>query len=211
MILRALSPPDRITERREVFLGSYQSTQRLLGASALSLLVTTSAVANQRDSENEAAVQEILSKYEMACAELSNQQASSSGRLSIPQNAIYELPFGNEDHAATVVYLEFQCEGIGYPWCGSGGCGFYIVMGDQIFQRRDGYRPQKIKIPAPSREFSALVYGVHGFTCQTPDAQNGSGAVPCYEIAVWHERSDTFFTQDTAFVALSGPVQTQSN
>jgi hypothetical protein len=101
MILRALSHPYRIIGRRELCLVSYRSIQYLLRASALSLLVASSAVANPRDSKTEAAVQAILSDYELACAELSSQQAASSGRLRVPQGAIYELPLGAEDHATS--------------------------------------------------------------------------------------------------------------
>ena len=202
MILCALSKPYRITGRRELCLSSCRSIQRLLGASALSLLVTSSAVANPRDSEAEAAVQAILSNYELACVELSSQQASNSGRLRVPQSAIYELPLGAEDHAATVVYREFECEGVGFPWCGTGGCGFYIMTGDQIYQRRAAFRPQAIKVPAPAGARQALLYGVHGFTCQTPRAEPGSGATPCYEIAVWDELWQNFWTRDTAFIAV---------
>jgi hypothetical protein len=206
MILRALSHPYRIIGRRELCLVSYRSIQYLLRASALSLLVASSAVANPRDSKTEAAVQAILSDYELACAELSSQQAASSGRLRVPQGAIYELPLGAEDHAATVVYLEFECEGIGYPWCGTGGCGFYIVVGDQMFQRQAAFRPRAMAVPKPTGVNRALVYGMHGFMCQTPKAEPGSSATPCYEIAVWDERRSTFWTRDTAFIAVSEPA-----
>lgn len=206
MNLRALSDRYRITGRRELCPGSYRSIQRLLGAAALSLLVTTSAAANPSGEETGAAVQAILSNYELACAELRSQQAASSGRLRVPQGAIYELPFGAEDHAATVVYLEFECEGIGYPWCGTGGCGFYIVVGDQMFQRHAAFRPQAMAVPKPTGANRALVYGVHGFMCQTPEAEPGSSATPCYEIAVWDERRSTFWTRDTAFIVVSEPA-----
>lgn len=199
-----------VPKRLKRYDGEGRLLHRLFGALAVSILVTFSAAADPDDSATREAVQAILSAYEEACvadvlAERSNDQKSGPEQLKVPPDAIYEVPYGADDQTATVVYLEFQCGDGVYPWCGTGGCGFYLLVNGQIFQRHVAFRPRPARVPKPNGAYNALIYGVHGTACQTPQQEPGSGASPCYAIAVWDERLETFFTRDTAFVAVAEP------
>lgn len=105
-----------------------------------------------------------------------------------PQD-IYDIDLA-DDVVGTVVYRAFACEGEGRGWCGSGGCGYFIVVGDQIFGRSGGFPPEMVfpvDIDTP-----ILLMPIHGGACEGVSEEDISGANTCYLVATWHSYLKTF-------------------
>ena len=169
-------------------------------------LILWSSVVSAQDHQNPV-VQSIVDWHRQYCydnlADLRNEsRVPLESDFGIDEGSIYDIEIA-ENQTATVVYKSFTCEGMGHGWCGSGGCGYFIVVGDKVFLRQGGYKPQLATISTANGNRSIVVFGIHGGGCDDADGRGGAGFDPCYGVAVWDEHSQTFFSRD-------GDIQTWS-
>jgi hypothetical protein len=54
--------------------------------------------------------------------------APLQGQLTLAEDAVYEIELTPDGMTGTVVYNEFHWTNMGYAWCGTGGCGFHIIV-----------------------------------------------------------------------------------
>lgn len=110
------------------------------------------------------------------------------GLLSLSEDAIYDIALTPDGVVGTVLYNEFHCTNIGYAWCGSGGCGFHLIVGGVAFFRRGGFRPFSVT----QGDDTFILIPIHGSGCVTSDGLDGAGADPCYVVATWDADAGTF-------------------
>lgn len=190
-------------------------TQELLAAFLISFLAITSApsLANSVQGvpkKDQLVIDKITDDYRELCVELQTQQGLRTGDvsdslledISLSDDSIYQIQIDNSGKTATVVYSEFKCEGIDYEyrWCGTGGCGFYLIVDGILFDRNVAFRPKSIKIPTNTSENIAVIYPLHGFQCNTASGQPSSGPEPCYGMAIWSDQRQNFLTRDPYFM-----------
>jgi hypothetical protein len=112
--------------------------------------------------------------------------------LRLSEDAIYDIALTPNGVTGTVLYNEFHCTNIGYGWCGSGGCGFHLVVDGIVFSRRPGFRP--FSVTAGDDTF--VLIPIHGGGCVTSDGTTGGGFDPCYVAATWDADAKTFRSKD---------------
>jgi hypothetical protein len=162
--------------------------------SALSGLVITCFGATSALADT--AVDDIMQQFQAECdAEQAyflgaddDLDASVQGQLTLAEDAIYEIELTPDGMTGTVVYNEFHCTNIGYAWCGSGGCGFHIIVNGVAYQRRTGFRP--ISVTADDNTF--VLIPIHGSGCITSAGMGGAGVNTCYVVATWDPIAQTF-------------------
>jgi len=113
------------------------------------------------------------------------------GVLSLTDDAIYDIALTADGVTGTVLYNEFHCTNVGYGWCGSGGCGFHIIVDGVAFFRRSGFRPTSVT----QGDGTFVLIPIHGSGCVTSDGHSGAGADPCYVVATWDSDAATFRSQ----------------
>ena len=111
--------------------------------------------------------------------------------FGIDEGSIYDIQIA-ENQTATVVYKSFTCEGMGHGWCGSGGCGYVIVVGEKIFARQLGYEPKVVNVPVYQGSIPAIVVPLHGKSCEGAAGESMAGADTCFAMATWNEDRETF-------------------
>ena len=111
--------------------------------------------------------------------------------FGIDEGSIYDFEIA-EGQKATVVYKSFTCEGAGHGWCGSGGCGYFIVVGEKIFARQLGYEPSVVQVPVYQGSIPAIVIPLHGPSCEGAAGESMAGADTCFAMATWNEYWETF-------------------
>ena len=104
------------------------------------------------------------------------------------ENTVYDIQLTPEGKIGTVVYPEFWCENAGHPFCGTGGCGFYIIVDDKVFERQGGHRPHSIA----SEKGVYVIIPIHGSGCEDGIGQSGAGDDSCSVLAIWDEETATF-------------------
>ena len=109
---------------------------------------------------------------------------------------IYEIQIDGSGSTATVLYPSFHCKNFGYGSCGTGGCGFFLIVDDQVFFRSGGFEPHSAIIQNAYGTDAVVVYGVHGGGCDDAKGRGGAGVDPCYGAAAWDENAKTFFSRD---------------
>jgi hypothetical protein len=114
--------------------------------------------------------------------------APVQGQLTLAEEAIYEIALTPDGMTGTVLYNEFHCSNIGYAWCGSGGCGFHIIVDGVAYQRRTGFRP--ISVTADGQTF--VLIPTHGSGCVTSEGTGSAGVNTCYVVATWDPSARTF-------------------
>jgi hypothetical protein len=114
--------------------------------------------------------------------------APLQGVLSLSEDAIYDIALTPDGVMGTVLYNEFHCTNMGYAWCGSGGCGFHIIVNGVAFFRQGGFRPQSVTV----EDETFILIPIHGSGCVTSVGSSGAGADPCFVVATWDERAQTF-------------------
>lgn len=128
----------------------------------------------------------------------SDLDAPLIGKLDLGKDNIYEVEIGHVDapEKVTIIYPEFRCENIGYGWCGSGGCGFYVLTKDKMFQSWLGFAPEIVSLETATTPQNVLVSYVSGGNCEDASGGSGAGMDPCISVAAWSEQKRTFFTYD---------------
>ena len=114
--------------------------------------------------------------------------APLKGVLSLSEDAIYDITLTPDGVTGTVLYNEFHCTNLGYGWCGSGGCGFHLIVDGVIFSRQSGFRPYSVT----QEDDTFLVIPIHGSGCITSEGNSGAGSDRCYVVATWDADLATF-------------------
>lgn len=138
----------------------------------------------------------IVEQYQEQCDALQAQfrsvdddlDAPLQGELTLADDAIYEINLTPDGFTGTVLYDEFHCTNVGYGWCGSGGCGFHIIVDGVAFYRQGGFPPSSVTVG----DRTIVLMPIHGGGCVTSDGTSGSGADPCYVTAIWDPIAKTF-------------------
>jgi hypothetical protein len=146
------------------------------------------------------AVDDIMHQFQAECnAELASFRgvdddldAPLQGQLMLAEDAIYEIELTPDGMTGTVLYNEFHCTNIGYAWCGSGGCGFHIIVDGVTYQRRTGFRP--ISVTADDNTF--VLIPTHGSGCITSEGTGGAGVNMCFVVTTWDPSARTFRSKD---------------
>jgi hypothetical protein len=157
------------------------------------MLALFAGTASAQDHPNPV-VQSIVEWHRQYCFEDLARTESSTPRQSdfgIDEGSIYDIEIG-EDQSATVIYKSFTCKGLGHGWCGSGGCGYFIVVEDKIFERQLGFEPLVIDIPIYNGTRPGLLIPLHGTSCEGAAGESMSGADTCYALATWNNYFHAF-------------------
>jgi len=144
----------------------------------------------------DAAIDDIVQQFQTQC---DAEQASFrgvdddlntplQGQLTLAEDATYQIELTPDGMTGTVVYNEFHCTNIGYAWCGSGGCGFHIIVDGVAYQRLTGFRP--ISVTADGLTF--VLIPTHGSGCVTSEGTGRAGVNACYVVATWDPIAETF-------------------
>ena len=111
--------------------------------------------------------------------------------ITMGENSLFEMQVNPEGKMATVIYNEFSCSLGGYNFCGSGGCGYHIIVDGIVFERGGGYPP--FSITDNDRTF--IVMPIHASGCKDSNGQSGSGTYRCVNTAIWDDERQTFVSR----------------
>ena len=159
-------------------------------------VASLSAVPAQADTT----VDDIVKQFQAACdAEQAyfrgvddDLEEPLQGTLTLADDAIYQIQLTPDGVTGTVIYNEFHCSNVGYAWCGSGGCGFHIIVDGVAYQRMTGFRP--ISVSVGTNTF--VLIPIHGSGCVTSEGTGGAGVDDCYVAATWDPSARTFRSKD---------------
>lgn len=150
---------------------------------------------------NTKVLQKLLVNFQNECSAMQEYDIDAEdlntplvGKLTLNQNNIYELQVHSSGTKATVLYPDFHCENYGHPFCGSGGCGFYLIVDGHIFYRSGGFKPHAVTVRNEYGSTTVVVFGIHGGGCNTANGSSGAGVDPCYRTATWSDARKTFFS-----------------
>lgn len=156
--------------------------------------------------DNAAQIDEIAQYYQAQCDE---EQASvlpeidaelletlTKGVLTLDYDSIYDIQITPSGKQATVLVPEFHCSNIGHAWCGSGGCGFYLIVDGTIYFREGGSNPKSVSFQYESGHETVVLFAVHGTGCQNEIGMVGAGVDPCFSSFVWDEGQQSFLSID---------------
>jgi hypothetical protein len=180
-----------------------------LSASAALTLLPSVAFAETKSIAriyNAAQIDEIVQHYQARCDE---EQASvlqdidaeeldrpKKGVLTLAPDNIYDIQITPSGKHATVLVPEFHCSNIGHAWCGSGGCGFYLVVDSKTYYHEGGFGPTSVTFQNGIGQQTVILFTTHGTGCQNAEGNTGVGSDPCYSSVVWSEERDTFLSLD---------------
>lgn len=151
----------------------------------------------------ETAVDRIIATYSAECDALyadnpdlaTDPDPEAAKEFTVDPSLIYDLPITATGATATVVYAGFSCGWFGRTWCGTAGCGSYLVVGENVFEWKTvSYPPESVG----NGSSTLLVAPIKGFSCQDSNGVGGYGVDPCFSTAVWDEADQTFMTTDGA-------------
>jgi hypothetical protein len=174
--------------------------------------VTLAAVGSLAESnalariENAAQIDEIVQYYQAQCDE---EQASvlpeideedtdkpENGVLTLAPDSIYDIQITPSGKQATALVPQFHCSSIGHAWCGSGGCGFFLIVDGTTYFRDGGFNPTSVTFEYGAGLQTVVLFPVHGIGCENKEGQSGAGSDPCYSSVVWDEDRQSFFSID---------------
>lgn len=104
------------------------------------------------------------------------------------EDSIYDIEITPDGRKATVVYLDAVCPNFGSGYCGSGGCTFFIVVGDRTFSYKLGGRPY----PVTHGDAVSIAVPLGGYACKDTKGVAGFGNDPCYDFIFWNEATRDF-------------------
>lgn len=151
----------------------------------------------------ETAVERIIAAYSAECDALyaaspdlaTDPDPEAAKEFTVDPSLIYELPITPEGMTATVVYTGFSCGWFGRTWCGTAGCGSFLIVGEKVFEWNTvSYPPESVG----NGSSTLLVAPIKGFSCQDSNGAGGYGVDPCFSAAVWDEADQTFMTTNGA-------------
>lgn len=171
----------------------------LISIMLVSSLVSTAAA----EASNKAALIKLLQGYQQECTDMQELDIDAEdlskppvGKLTLDPSNIYDLQIHTSGTTATVLYPNFHCENYGFPYCGTGGCGFYLIVDGKVFHRSGGFKPHVVTLTNDYGSTTVVVFGIHGGGCDTAEGSTGSGADPCYRTATWSDGRQTFFSDE---------------
>jgi hypothetical protein len=168
---------------------------------ALTLLLSMVISGFGAKAHAETAVDRIIATYSAECDALyadnpdlaTDPDPEAAKEFTVDPSLIYDLPITPEGSTATVVYTGFSCGWFGRTWCGTAGCGSYLVVGEKVFEWNTvSYPPESVG----NGSSTLLVAPIKGFSCQDSNGAGGYGVDPCFSAAVWDEADQTFMTTE---------------
>jgi hypothetical protein len=154
--------------------------------------------------DNAPQIDKIVQHYQAQCDE---EQASvlpdidaeeldktEKGVLTLAPDNIYDIQVTPSGKHATVLVPEFHCANVGHAWCGSGGCGFYLVVDSKTYYHEGGFGPTSVTFQYGIGQQTVILFATHGTGCQNADGKAGVGSDPCYSSVVWSEERQSFFS-----------------
>ena len=168
------------------------------------IFATSQVLAASIPPEDQLAIDVITAEFQEQCdAEQghfrdidADMNAPLRGELTLGESKIYQIPITTDGKLATVLVPEFRCTNIGYAWCGTGGCGFFIIVDGIPYRKWVSHEPRSITIPTYTDEEVVIIYPQHGGSCDTASDQSLSGSDSCYSLFMWNERLSTFISPD---------------
>ena len=157
---------------------------------------------------DEAAVELVIQRYQEGCNSVLEEFRDIDADLDEPviaeliidEASIYEIalvPDGSTK--GTVIYNDFGCLGDGlpvYPWCGTGGCGFEIVVHGVIYESMFGGRPFSVTaqspFPSTKGDLTVVLIPIYGSGCEDAVGSSGAGYQTCIVSAWWDPDFNTF-------------------
>lgn len=158
-----------------------------------SLTLTYPLYGKDNSELSQAIIETIVQEYRIECNRALTTDMEE--RLILPDDLTYQIVVDSQGKTATVLYTEFKCGDLGYPWCGTGGCDAYLVVDGKTFVRYVTFPPRELSIPTNLSDQIGILFPLHGTYCETASGGPGSGPQPCYEIAIWDDRRKTFMTR----------------
>jgi hypothetical protein len=174
--------------------------------------VTLAAVGSLAESnsvariDNTRQIDEIVQYYQAQCDE---EQASvlpeideddtdkhETGVLTLAPDSIYDIQITPTGKQATVFVPQFHCSNIGHAWCGSGGCGFYLIVDERTYFRQGAFSPKSVTFEYGIGQETVVLFATHGTGCRDAEGKSGVGSDPCYSSVVWSEERQSFFSID---------------
>lgn len=156
--------------------------------------------------DNAAQIDEIVQYYQAQC---DGEQASvlpeidedgtdkpEKGVLTLAPDSIYDIQITPSGKQATVLFSQFHCSNIGYAWCGSGGCGSYLIVDGTTYFRVGGFNPTSVTFEYGIGQETVVLFATHGTGCQDAGGKGGVGSDPCYSSVIWDEDRQSFFSID---------------
>ena len=157
---------------------------------------------------NEEAVELIIQRYQQGCNSVLEEYRDIDadldepviGELIIDEENIYVIDLTPDGSTkGTVIYNDFGCIGDGFPvhpWCGTGGCGFEIIVDGVIYERSLGGRPFSVTAKKPFRysedDLTVVLTPIHGTGCDDAVGHSGAGYQTCMVSAWWDLEFNTF-------------------
>lgn len=156
--------------------------------------------------DNAAQIDEIVQYYQAQCDE---EQASvlpeideddkdkpEKGVLTLAPDSIDDIQITPSGKQATVLVPEFHCSNIGHSWCGSGGCGFYLIVDGTTYFHDGGFNPTSVTFEYGAGQQTVVLFATHGTGCQDAEGKSRVGSDPCYSSVVWREERQSFYSID---------------
>jgi len=174
----------------------YVMRRRIRGVAIFWLAILVSMLTTDRTVSAEPMVDFIVQQFQEQCdAEQAKYRgidddldAPLQGILTLSEDAIYEIELTPEGVTGTVLYNEFHCTNIGYGWCGSGGCGFHLIVDGVAFFRQVGFRPFSVT----EGNATFVLIPINGGGCVTSQGEIGAGVDTCYIVTTWDDRAQSF-------------------
>ncbi|WP_430465014.1 hypothetical protein [Tabrizicola sp.] len=156
--------------------------------------------------DNAAQIDEIVQYYQAQCDE---EQASvlpkideedtdkpKKGVLTLAPDSVYDIQITPSGKQATALVPQFHCSNIGHAWCGSGGCGFYLIVDGTTYFRQGAFSPTSVTFEYGIGQETVVLFATHGTGCKDAGGKGGVGSDSCYSSVVWSEERQSFFSID---------------
>jgi hypothetical protein len=178
----------------------------LLSLSLVMVWGVSAVLAATLSIEDQRAIDAITAEFQERCDAAqgdfrdidADMDTTLSGELTLGESKVYQIPITTEGKLATVLVPEFRCTNIGYAWCGTGGCGFFIIVDGVPYRNWGSHEPRSTTIPTHTGEQVVILYPQHGSSCETASDRKTSGFDPCFSLLIWNERLSTFVSPDGA-------------
>ncbi len=181
---------------------------QLSACAALTLLPSVAVAENNSLAriDNAPQIDKIVQYYQAQCDEEQESvlpdidaeelDKTEKGVLTLANDNIYDIQITPSGKQATVLVPEFHCSNIGHAWCGSGGCGFYLVVDDKTYFQPAGFGPTSVTFQYGIGQQTVILFTTHGTGCKNAEGKTGVGSDPCYSSVVWSEERQSFYSID---------------
>lgn len=147
-----------------------------------------------------ARVEALKSQFQAECVAMNEEEEANDLRplkdtdftLKWFGDSVYDIQITPEGRQATVLYRDAICPNFGPGYCGSGGCRFYIVVGDQAFSHQGGGKPYSVA----HGDGISIAVPLGGYACKDTKGVTGFGTDPCYDFLFWNEQTQDFMALD---------------